>query len=492
MIQGTGSNVGKSVVVSGLCRALTNRGFSVRPFKPQNMSNNAAVVGDGFEIGRAQHLQALACRIEPGVHMNPVLLKPETGGSQVVVQGKTLTSTRVEGYRSLKEKLLPAVMDSFCRIIEDCDIVLVEGAGSASEVNLRQNDFANMGFARAAGLPVMLLGNIELGGVIAQLVGTHAVLEKEDKKLITGYAVNKFHGDPKLFNDGLRIIEEFTGWQGLGVIPWMNETRFLPSEDAQDLGHFSSSSGKSRVVCLTLPRIANFDDLDPLALEPEVSLQMLRPGKPIPGDTDVVIIPGSKSTIEDLKVLRNEGWDIDIAAHLRRGGKVLGICGGFQILGKWIFDPECIESTSSEFPGLGILDVSTVLHPTKRVGEVTARLHGDHHTFHAYEIHLGKTSGPDMRRPFAYILADSGERPDGAISENGQVIGTYLHGLFSNDHLRRKWLSQFGCNSDLGYSEGVDRALDSIADKLTHHLDLDLLLDMMVELDPETINNSIL
>src|SRR5690606_14350977 len=322
MIQGCGSNVGKSLLVAGLCRAARRRGLSVAPFKPQNMSNNAAVTVDGGEIGRAQALQARAAGLEPHTDMNPVLLKPETDtGAQVVVQGRRMATVRARDYAALKPKLMAPVLQSFTRLRAAHDLVIVEGAGSPAEVNLRPGDIANMGFARAAGVPVILVGDIDRGGVIAQIVGTQAVLDPADAAMVAGFLINKFRGDPALFADGYRLIGARTGWRGFGVLPWFADAGALPAEDALDIGT-STAAGPAKVACLGLSRIANFDDLDPLKLEPELSVTMVRAGEPVPGDARLVIIPGTKSTRGDLAFLRAQGWDVDLAAHVRRGGHV--------------------------------------------------------------------------------------------------------------------------------------------------------------------------
>ena len=374
MIQGTGSDVGKSMIVAGLARAFTRRGLRVRPFKPQNMSNNAAVTADGGEIGRAQALQARAARVPPSVHMNPVLLKPQSDvGAQVVVQGKVLGNAKAREYQGLKPRLLGAVLESFGRLAAECDLVLVEGAGSASEVNLRANDIANMGFARAADVPVVLLGDIDRGGVIASLVGTKTVIDPADADMIVGFIVNRFRGDPSLFDDGMNFVARQTGWQALGLVPYFAAAHRLPAEDAVILQDRTAAGakGRLRVVVLVYPRIANFDDFDPLRLDPGVDLVFLGPHQPVPGDAALVVLPGSKSTIADLASLREFGWDVDLRAHLRRGGSVLGICGGYQMLGRSIADPHGIEGPPSKVEGLGLFDVDTILEGDKVLIEVT-------------------------------------------------------------------------------------------------------------------------
>lgn len=469
MIQGTGSNVGKSMLVAGLCRAARRRGLSVAPFKPQNMSNNAAVTADGGEIGRAQALQARAAGLFPVTDMNPVLLKPESEtGAQVIVQGRRRAVTGARDYATFRAGLMGAVLESFGRLSAAHDLVLVEGAGSPAEVNLRANDIANMGFARAARVPVVLAGDIDRGGVIAQIVGTQAVLDPADAALVCGFLVNKFRGDPRLFDDGYRFIETRTGWPGFGVLPWFSAAHRLPAEDALDLAS-GPASGGVKIACLTFSRIANFDDLDPLAAEPGVELVMVRAGEPIPGDARLVILPGTKSTRGDLAFLRAQGWDIDLAAHLRRGGAVLGICGGYQMLGRVVADPEGIEGPAGESPGLGLLDVTTVMTPEKRLSRASARHAGTGLAVEGYEIHIGRTEGPDRARPFADVAGAA----EGAISADGRVSGSYLHGLFAADDFRAAFLGGLGiAASGRGYEAGVEAALEALADHVEAHLDV--------------------
>ncbi|WP_199261335.1 cobyric acid synthase [Paracoccus binzhouensis] len=472
MIQGTGSNVGKSLLVAGLCRAARRRGIAVAPFKPQNMSNNAAVTPDGGEIGRAQALQARAAGLVPSVHMNPVLLKPETDrAAQVVVQGRAVARAAAADYGALKARLMDAVLDSFARLRAAHELVLVEGAGSPAEVNLRARDIANMGFARAAGVPVVLAGDIDRGGVIAQIVGTQAVIDPEDAAMIRGFLINRFRGDPSLFDAGRSFIAERTGWPDLGLVPWFPDAALLPAEDAVDLRRASGAGGVAgglHIACPMLSRIANFDDLDPLAAEPGVRLTMVPPGRALPGDADLVILPGTKSTRGDLAFLRQQGWDIDLAAHLRRGGRVLGICGGYQMLGRWVHDPAGHDGDPGSTPGLGLLDVETRMAPEKRLTRIEGMALGQ--PVQGYEIHMGRTEGPDCARPFAHIPG-----PDGATSRDGRVAGTYLHGLFSGDAFRAAWLAGFGATSALDYGAGVEEVLDRLAVHLEAHLDIDAL-----------------
>ena len=471
MIQGTGSNVGKSLLVAGLCRVARRRGISVAPFKPQNMSNNAAVTCDGGEIGRAQALQARAAGLEPSVHMNPVLLKPETDrDAQIVVQGQARMRAAARDYGALKAQLMTAVLESFHHLRQAHDLVLVEGAGSPAEVNLRPRDIANMGFARAADVPVILAGDIDRGGVIAQLVGTQAVIAPEDAEMIKGFVINRFRGDPALFHEGRQFIRARTGWPDLGLVPWFAEAARLPAEDAVDLGR-SRGTGQLHIACPMLSRIANFDDLDPLAAEPGVRLTMVPPGQALPGDADVVILPGTKSTRGDLAFLRAQGWDIDLAAHLRRGGHVLGICGGYQLLGRHIHDPDGHDGLAGADEALGHLDVETQMAGQKRTLRIAGQALGQ--PIDGYEIHMGRTSGPDCQRPFAHL-----PDPEGAISPNGRVAGTYLHGLFASDGFRAAWLAQFGANSGLHYGADVEAVLDRLAQHLEAHLDIDQLLGL--------------
>ena len=473
MIQGAGSNVGKSLLVAGLCRAFARQGLRVRPFKPQNMSNNAAVTPDGLEIGRAQALQALACGVAASVHMNPVLLKPESEtGAQVIVQGTRLTTARARDYARLKPQLLGAVLDSFQRLQAECDLVIVEGAGSPAEVNLRQGDIANMGFAQAARVPVVLAGDIDRGGVIAQMVGTQAVLDPTDAGLIKGFLINKFRGDPRLFDDGYALIAARTGWQGLGVVPWFADAHRLPAEDAADL-RARGGDGPVRIAVPQLARIANFDDLDPLMAEPGLRVEIIPPGRPLPLDAALILIPGSKSTLADLAFLRAQGWDIDIRAALRHGARVMGLCGGYQMLGQTIADPDGIEGAAMQVAGLGLLDVHTIMQPRKQV-RLTEAVHLPTGTpVSGYEIHLGQTSGPDCARP----LFQTATGPDGATSPDGRVSGSYLHGMFASDSFRAAWLAALGAQGgQIAYGQQVDSTLDALADHLQTHIDCARLL----------------
>lgn len=473
MIQGTGSNVGKSVLVAGLARAYTRRGLRVAPFKPQNMSNNAAVTENGGEIGRAQALQARAARRTPHTDMNPILLKPETDtGAQIIVQGQRAGMMKAGDYRKDKSKLLGAALESFDRLCADADLVLIEGAGSPAETNLRKGDIANMGFACAAEIPVVLVGDIHRGGVIAQIVGTQAVLDEGDRAQIKGFAVNRFKGDVSLFDEGREDISARTGWPCLGVVPWFHDAWKLPAEDMMDIR--SHTGGVSKVVVPQLERMANFDDLDPLSAEPGVSVEIIPGGRPLPGDADLVLLPGSKSTIGDLTYFRAQGWDIDLYAHVRRGGHVLGLCGGYQMLGKTISDPDGVDGRPGKIDGLGLLNVDTVMGGQKQVILRSAHALPDLEPVSGYEIHMGHTDGPDRARAWLEVEG----RPEGAASSNGRVKGSYLHGIFSSDAFRARYLSTLGVTSDIAYEDGVEQALNDLADHLERHMNLDLLLSL--------------
>jgi adenosylcobyric acid synthase len=491
MLQGTGSDVGKSLLVAGLARALARSGLRVRPFKPQNMSNNAAVTADGGEIGRAQALQARACGVAASVHMNPVLLKPQTDiGAQLVVQGRVEGNVAASAYRAHKPRLLARVLESLDRVSSDADIVLVEGAGSPAEINLRAGDIANMGFAAAAGVPVVLVGDIDRGGVIASLVGTMTVLEADEKARIRGFLVNKFRGDARLFADGRAEIARRTGLADLGLVPWFDDAVRLPAEDAAGLDSRSytlqavapgARNERLRIVVPHLPRIANFDDLDPLAAEPGIALEVRPLARALPADADVVLLPGSKATLADLDALRQAGWDIDILAHARRGGHVVGLCGGYQMLGRCVADPHGIEGPARTAPGLGLLAVDTTLQPHKVLRALEARDARSGTPVRGYEIHMGRTDGPDCAAPF--LILDG--RPEGAVSVGGKIAGCYIHGLFASDAFRRSWLDGVraahglsGSTGAVAYDATVDAVLDRLADHVAASVDLDRLLEI--------------
>jgi adenosylcobyric acid synthase len=476
MLQGTGSDVGKSLLTAGLCRAFARRGRTVRPFKAQNMSNNAAVTADGGEIGRAQALQARACGAAAMTDMNPVLLKPQGDtGAQLILQGRVFANVSAREYQRLRPSLLPKVLESFHRLASDADLVMVEGAGSAAETNLREGDIANMGFAEAADLPVVLVGDIERGGVIAQIVGTHVLLPACERARLKGFIVNKFRGDPSLFDGGLSEIVERTGLENLGVVPWFEDAGHLPAEDSLALERACRDAARPiKIAILAYPRIANFDDFDPLKAEPRVSLAFVRAGEAVPGDVDLVIVPGSKATLADLAFLRAQGWDIDLLAHRRRGGAVLGICGGYQMLGSRIADPHGIEGAAAEARGLGMLEVATIMSGEKQLVAVEGMELASGLPVRGYEMHVGRTTGADMARPMLALSTG----PDGATSKDGRVMGCYVHGMFAADSFRRAFLRRLGkyVDSGVAYETMVETVLDKLADHLERHLDLDGLL----------------
>ena len=480
MMQGTGSDVGKSLVVAGLCRVAQRRGLRVTPFKPQNMSNNAAACADGSEIGRAQALQARASGLEPCSDMNPVLLKPQGDrNAQIILHGQVAGTLEPGSRHAVHARLLAAAATSFERLAAGSDLVIVEGAGSPAEVNLRSADLANMGFARHLGVPVCLLGDIDRGGVIAALVGTHAVLDPQDAAMVVGFAVNKLRGDPSLFSPAVATIERCTGWRCMGVIPWLNAAARLPAEDAATLRPGSCGDGPLRVAVPLLPRIANFDDTDPLRAEGCVNLTWVPPCQAIPRDADVVLIPGTKSTRSDLEFLRAQGWHHDILAHARSGGRVVGLCGGFQMLGRRVHDPEGAEGPRGSSDGLGLLDIESTIAGGKVVRRVSGRCALSGIAVQAYEIHAGRTTGAGCEHPMFHL--DDG--CDGARSEDGRVEGTYFHGLFANDEFRRQWLARVGgrADSQVNYQPVVDAAIDEIADGLVRSLDIEALFSIAQE-----------
>ena len=494
MLQGTGSSVGKSTLVAGLARALTRRGLRVLPFKPQNMSNNAAVTLDGGEIGRAQALQARACGVPPMADMNPVLLKPQgETGAQLVVRGQRVDTVEARNYQARKEQLMPQVLESFKNLVARADIVLVEGAGSASEVNLRRHDIANMGFARAVQAPVVLVGDIDRGGVIASLVGTQVVLQPEDAERIKGFVVNRMRGDPTLFADGMHFVVQKTGWQALGLVPYLPDVHDLPAEDAADLlatlrsRRHGGMDGppRLRVVVPILPMIANFDDLDPLCAEPGVDVIPVLEGEPLP-EADVVLLPGSKATLADLACLHARGWAGQIVRHAQKGGNVMGICGGYQMLGHCVADPCGTEGAPGTVRGLGLLPVHTRLGSDKKLEYATGFLDCGGQMVAGYEMHLGQTDRPEGIAP---LLRLNGQA-EGCVSGNGRVWGTYLHGVFTHRAARLALLERAGGAAFApegawaragralpdNHDGTVDAALDHLADHLEQHMDVDALL----------------
>lgn len=482
MLQGCGSNVGKSMLVAGICRAFARRGLTVRPFKPQNMSNNAAVTSNGGEIGRAQALQAQACYTAAHTDMNPVLLKPQSEtGSQVVVCGRHIATVKAKEYGRYKTRLMTSVLESFKRLSSTADIIIVEGAGSAAEINLRAGDIANMGFAEAAGVPVILVGDIDRGGVIAQLVGTTVVLPPEDTAHIKGFLVNKFRGDPALFRDGYTYIEKHTHWTGLGVVPWFDKAHELPAEDSMDLGSRKTLTAvlPDNHIHIAVPhfsRIANFDDLDPLRLQPDITIDLVPAGKPLPREADIILLPGTKSTRDDLAYLRAQQWDIDIHAHARHGGTVVGLCGGFQMLGHTVHDPHGIEGIAGTSRGLGLLDIETTMSTLKTVEQVSG--YGYDASFDAYEIHVGQTTGVALGAPWLRVAG----HPHGAIKNN--IMGGYVHGIFGNDLFRQNFFNSLNHTLlPVAYNDRIEEVLDHLADHIEQYIDLDRLYALSAEVD---------
>jgi adenosylcobyric acid synthase len=497
MFQGTGSDVGKSLIVAGLSRLFARQGLAVRPFKPQNMSNNAAPAiahetgpGAGWgEIGRAQALQARAAGLTPHTDMNPVLLKPQSDiGAQLIVNGRVMGNADARAYHDLKPSLLPGVLDAYNRLTEGAELVLIEGAGSPAEVNLRAGDIANMGFAEAADVPVILIGDIERGGVIAALVGTWTLLSPDERERLTGYIVNRFRGDPRLFDNALPIIHDHTRMTSLGILPWLDSARDLPAEDTSSLAGRYDGAGWSaadiRIAVPRLPRIANFDDLDPLAAEPDVALRLVELGDDLPTDANLILLCGSKSTRGDLVALRENGWSDQIVEATQRGTHVVGICGGYQMLGRSIADPTGIEGSPGQTPGLDLLDIETAISGDKALASVTgvSPVTGDPVT--GFEMHMGDTIGPDTTRPMLLIddqdTTRSKARPDGAQSNDGRISGTYVHGLFASDGFRHNFLKRLYPLRSKGFdwNQHIDVALDRLADHIEEHIDIAQILDI--------------
>ncbi|MGD8925207.1 MAG: cobyric acid synthase [Thioalkalispiraceae bacterium] len=473
MIQGTTSDAGKSVIVAGLCRLLNRRGYSVVPFKPQNMALNSAVTPAGGEIGRAQALQAFACGLAPHTDMNPVLLKPNTDiGAQVIIHGKALKDMDAKIYHDYKTVAMQAVQESYQRLTQQYKHIIVEGAGSPAEINLRDRDIANMGFAEAVDCPVILVADIDRGGVFAHLVGTLELLSPSEQQRIKGFIINKFRGDLALLTPGLDWLEQRTGKPVLGVLPYLHDL-FLDAEDSiADCEIVKSDTQRCQVVVPVLSRISNHTDFDPLRLHPEVDLHYVHLEDNCP-PADLIVLPGSKNVRLDLELLRKNNWHEKIQRHLRYGGRLLGICGGFQMLGNAIHDPAGLESQAGSSPGLGLLDFETTLQQEKVLANVTGKLMIDQSPVTGYEIHAGVSTGPALDTPFANLQSHN----DGAMSADGQIIGTYLHGLFEEPAALQVILKWSGHTTELQHDHKTVReaALDRLADVLEQHLDLDEL-----------------
>jgi adenosylcobyric acid synthase len=474
MIQGTGSDAGKSTLVTGLCRAFRRRGMRVAPFKPQNMALNSAVTIDGGEIGRAQAVQAQACGLEPHSDMNPVLLKPASDtGSQVIVHGRVHGDMNARRYHSFKRDAMTAVMASFDRLKRTCDVVLVEGAGSPAEINLRENDIANMGFAEAADLPVVLIADIERGGVFAQLMGTLQLVSDSERARVRGFVINRFRGDAELLRPGLHWLENAASRPVLGVLPYL-EGLHLEAEDALPRTNAApSDAGRLRLVVPAYPRISNHTDFDALRLHPQVEVRFVPAGEQIP-PADLVVLPGSKAVRDDLEWLRAHGWNRAIARHLRYGGKVLGICGGFQLLGRTIADPLGVEGAAGKSAGLGLLEIDTMLEPTKTLERVEGELLPGGETVRGYEIHMGVSRGPALERPLLRLAG----RADGARSDDDQIRGTYMHGLFDEAEACAALLAWAGLADarPVDYLARRERDIERLADAVEAHVDVPQIL----------------
>ncbi len=471
MIQGATSDAGKSLLVTALCRWLARRGVRVAPFKPQNMALNSAVTVNGGEIGRAQAVQALACRLEPHTDMNPVLLKPNTDvGAQVIIHGRAVGNMDARDYHDYKRIAQTAVFASYQRLASDYEAIVVEGAGSPAEINLRHNDIANMGFAEHVDCPVLLVADIDRGGVFAHLVGTLALLSDSERNRVVGFVINRFRGDIALLQPGLDWLEQRTGKPVLGVLPYLHGLH-LEAEDAlpRERRARETETQRLRVVVPVTPRISNHTDFDPLRLHPQVDLRFIGPGERIP-PADLIILPGSKSVRADLAWLREHGWETTIQRHLRYGGKVIGICGGYQMLGRRIQDPHGLEGEAGSSDGLRLLDLETTLEREKQLRNVRGTLALAQAPVTGYEIHAGATTGPALARPAVYL----GQRSEGALSGDGQILGTYLHGLFESPPACTALLAWSGLNDAqlIDYHALRESSIERLADAVEAHLDL--------------------
>lgn len=479
MIQGTTSDAGKSMLATALCRWLARQGVRVAPFKPQNMALNSVVTEDGGEIGRAQAVQAIACGLAPHTDMNPVLLKPNTDvGAQVIIHGHSIGNMDACHYHDYKSIALKAVLESHARLARNYERIIVEGAGSPAEINLRANDIANMGFAEAVDCPVILIADIDRGGVFAHLVGTLALLSSSEQARIKGFVINRFRGDIALLQSGLDWLEEYTGKPVLGVLPYLHGLH-LEAEDA--VPHTSetvesSETQRINIIVPVLPRISNHTDFDPLRLHPQVNLQFIRLGETIP-PADLIILPGSKSVCADLELIRLHGWEIAIKKHLRYGGKIIGICGGFQMLGQWIHDPDGLEGEAGSCTGMGLFDMSTTLAPDKQLSNVQGSLASNGATVTGYEIHMGVTTYHSTYESAVCLPQGS----DGAMSKDGLILGTYLHGLFGSPTACTALLSWAGlCDAQpFDYQSLHEEAINRLADTVEQHMDTEQLYKLL-------------
>jgi adenosylcobyric acid synthase len=489
MVQGTTSDAGKSTLVAGLCRVLVNAGVNVAPFKPQNMALNSAVTKDGGEIGRAQALQAIAAKVEARVDFNPILLKPNSDtGAQVIVHGKALSNMEAGKYHDYKKVAMQAVIESHHRLANDHDVLLVEGAGSPAEINLRAHDIANMGYAEKVDCPVLLVADIDRGGVFAHLVGTLALLSESEQARVKGFIINRFRGDIKLLESGLDWLEQRTGKPVLGVLPYLHDLA-LDAEDAVALDN-NVSQAKVKIFVPLLPHMSNHTDFDPLRLQANIDLQYIKMGQSLQG-ADLIIIPGSKNVSSDLIFLKQQGWQQEIEQHLRYGGKLMGICGGYQMLGKHIFDPLHIESQVEQVTGLGLLDFTTTLTQDKTLTQVNGAMdfNGETCQIQGYEIHCGVSSGPALTRPLLHIKSDGlGTKqniPDGCVSDDKQIIATYLHGFFDCPEPTQVILNWLGIKDleqpVIDINQHRESQLERLADVCQQHLDMDEIQSIIAQ-----------
>ncbi len=482
MVQGTTSDAGKSICVAGLCRVLKRKGISVAPFKPQNMALNSAVTLSGGEIGRAQALQAVACGLELSTDFNPVLLKPSSDmRSQVIIHGQAISELQAKSFGDIKQLAFEKVLESYERLQSKYDVVLVEGAGSPAEINLRKNDIANMGFAEAVECPVVLISDINRGGVFAHLTGTLNLLSKSEQARTKGFIINQFRGHLSLLQSGLDWLENYTAKPVLGVLPYLNALK-LDAEDAINPQTHNESS-VINIKVPVLPRISNHTDFDPIKWHPAVNLQFIGAGENLVG-ADLIILPGSKSVRNDLNFIQQQGWDEQIKKHLRYGGKLLGICGGFQMLGQSIADPLGIESNSGETQGLGLFEMTTRLAEQKQLKQVKGlcQVLTEESPIRGYEIHCGQSLGNALNRPFANLTDQNGQTYfDGAISEDKQIIGTYIHGLFeSKESLSTilEWISDKTISTQ-DWNDVREFELERLADCFEEHLSLESILEII-------------
>lgn len=488
MVQGTTSDAGKTTVVAALCRWLSRQGVSVAPFKPQNMALNSAVTVDGGEIGRSTALQALACGIEPHSDMNPVLLKPQSDrGAQVILRGQVFGNMDALDYHAFKAEAMVSVMEAWRSLSQRYDVIIAEGAGSPAEINLRANDIANMGFAEAADCPVLLVGDIDRGGVFAQLIGTFELVSETERARTCGFVINRFRGDKALLDPGLDWLTERTGKPVVGVLPYLHGL-IIDAEDSVGTSG-ENEDGALKVIVPLLPRISNHNDFDPLSLHPGVDLQFIAPDQPIP-PADLIILPGSKSTRSDLEWLRSQGWPKAIDRHLRYGGKLFGICGGFQMLGQAVEDPDGLEGKAGSTNGLGLLDMTTRMVAGKQLKNVTGFLTDglgleESISLSGYEMHNGVSEGPALKQPMAMLDVEGNRRPDGAVSDDGQIMGTYVHGIFDEPAACDAILAWVGGgdatkqNQSVDYRAHRETQLDRLADQIENHLETDWLRQVL-------------